>query len=227
MQTGIPSPMAHPLIRLILKQYRHVMWAWLRCRVLHWSIATDWQQLWLTSHSSLGTAYVGVIKRETSITHMWEKQSFILHVCSFFCLWQASRRLWTCLCGNSLYFFNNAKDSHVSIRLCTLCWLCYWHWRMFVCVTVCGEAGPQWVCVPEGRLQPGQKPGGCQTHPAHEGWRDQTHSNATHICTNTLKLKDNSRFFPSSHIFVSMWLVETTLFSISPVSRESAAAGSL
>lgn len=34
----------------------------------------------------------------------------------FFCVWQASKRLWTCLCGNALYFFNNAKDTHVSFR---------------------------------------------------------------------------------------------------------------
>lgn len=30
-------------------------------------------------------------------------------------VYQAFRRLWTCLCGNSLYFFNNAKDTHVSV----------------------------------------------------------------------------------------------------------------
>ncbi|XP_034051893.1 signal-transducing adaptor protein 2a isoform X1 [Gymnodraco acuticeps] len=30
---------------------------------------------------------------------------------------KASRRLWTCLCGNSLYFFNNAKDSHFVEKL--------------------------------------------------------------------------------------------------------------
>uniref|UniRef100_A0A096LTX6 Signal transducing adaptor family member 2a n=1 Tax=Poecilia formosa TaxID=48698 RepID=A0A096LTX6_POEFO len=30
---------------------------------------------------------------------------------------KASRRLWTCLCGNSLYFFNNAKDAHYVEKL--------------------------------------------------------------------------------------------------------------
>ncbi|XP_037837869.1 signal-transducing adaptor protein 2a isoform X1 [Kryptolebias marmoratus] len=30
---------------------------------------------------------------------------------------KASRRLWTCLCGNSLYFFNNAKDTHYMEKL--------------------------------------------------------------------------------------------------------------
>nr|XP_046263619.1 signal-transducing adaptor protein 2a isoform X2 [Scatophagus argus] len=30
---------------------------------------------------------------------------------------KASRRLWTCLCGNSLYFFNNAKDTHYVEKL--------------------------------------------------------------------------------------------------------------
>ncbi|XP_013876391.1 signal-transducing adaptor protein 2a isoform X1 [Austrofundulus limnaeus] len=30
---------------------------------------------------------------------------------------KASRRLWTCLCGNSLYFFNNAKDIHYVEKL--------------------------------------------------------------------------------------------------------------
>uniref|UniRef100_A0A8D2ZPZ2 Signal transducing adaptor family member 2a n=1 Tax=Scophthalmus maximus TaxID=52904 RepID=A0A8D2ZPZ2_SCOMX len=30
---------------------------------------------------------------------------------------KASRRLWTCLCGNSLYFFNSAKDTHYVEKL--------------------------------------------------------------------------------------------------------------
>ncbi|KAM4728535.1 signal-transducing adaptor protein 2a isoform 1-T1 [Anableps anableps] len=30
---------------------------------------------------------------------------------------KASRRLWTCLCGNSLYFFNTAKDAHYVEKL--------------------------------------------------------------------------------------------------------------
>lgn len=96
-----------------------------------------------------------------------------------FSLWQASRRMWTCLCGNSLYFFNNAKDTHVSFRPYIMFPVHHsvWYWNILcVCVTVCGEAGPQWVCVPEGWLQPGQKPWGSQTHSPHEGWRDQTHS---------------------------------------------------
>lgn len=49
---------------------------------------------------------------------------------------------------------------------------------MLFCVAVCGEAGSWWVCIPEGRLQPGQKPGSSQTHPSYEGWRNQTHSNS-------------------------------------------------
>lgn len=65
---------------------------------------------------------------------------------------------------------------------------------MFVCVTVCGEAGPRWVCVPEGRLQSGQEPGGSQAHPAHEGWRDQTHSNAPqHTHTHGIKMNTFAR----------------------------------
>ncbi|KAK3534524.1 hypothetical protein QTP86_016600 [Hemibagrus guttatus] len=30
---------------------------------------------------------------------------------------KVSRRLWTCLCGNTLYFFNNAKDTHYVEKL--------------------------------------------------------------------------------------------------------------
>ncbi|XP_061834722.1 signal-transducing adaptor protein 2a [Nerophis lumbriciformis] len=30
---------------------------------------------------------------------------------------QAPTRLWTCLCGNALYFFNNAKDAHYAEKL--------------------------------------------------------------------------------------------------------------
>ncbi|XP_026880842.2 signal-transducing adaptor protein 2a [Electrophorus electricus] len=30
---------------------------------------------------------------------------------------KVSRRLWTCLCGNTLFFFNNAKDSHYVEKL--------------------------------------------------------------------------------------------------------------
>ncbi|XP_063076497.1 signal-transducing adaptor protein 2a [Engraulis encrasicolus] len=30
---------------------------------------------------------------------------------------KVSRRLWTCLCGNSLYFFNNTKDTHYVEKL--------------------------------------------------------------------------------------------------------------
>ncbi|KAM7400843.1 hypothetical protein PAMA_005157 [Pampus argenteus] len=30
---------------------------------------------------------------------------------------KASKRLWTCLCGNALYFFNNAKDTHYVEKL--------------------------------------------------------------------------------------------------------------
>lgn len=43
------------------------------------------------------------------------------------------------------------------------------------CAPVRGEAGPRWVCVPQGRQQPRQEPGGCAAHPPHEGWRNQTH----------------------------------------------------
>uniref|UniRef100_A0A3P8XRD9 SH2 domain-containing protein n=1 Tax=Esox lucius TaxID=8010 RepID=A0A3P8XRD9_ESOLU len=32
-------------------------------------------------------------------------------------LLQISRRLWTCLCGNTLFFFNNAKDTHYVEKL--------------------------------------------------------------------------------------------------------------
>lgn len=66
---------------------------------------------------SLGTGNVGVIKGET--IHLWENSSVVVtaaYAFFFFPLWQASKRLWTCLCGNSLYFFNNAKDAHVRLR---------------------------------------------------------------------------------------------------------------
>lgn len=107
------SPQAHPsLIRLILMPHRHVMWAWLRCRVLQWSLSTDWQQL-RPPH------YIPLLGQEMWV---WWKGKYPLHRCDkqlCFFAGQASRRLWTCLCGNSLYFFNNAKDTHVRSTLCT------------------------------------------------------------------------------------------------------------
>lgn len=110
-----------------LMQCGHVMWAWLRCRVSQWSMATDWQQLRLTHYSSPGTGNVGVIKGKYPL-HWQGRQhwpffclTFLVQVCVSICMWQASRRLWTCLCGNSLYFFNNAKDIHVSSRLYRFC----------------------------------------------------------------------------------------------------------
>lgn len=109
------------------------MWSWsrLRCRLLHWSMASDWQQLGLFPYPSLGTGNVGVINKRT--TQIWKISSVSCYTtCVCVCVWQASRRLWTCLCGNSLYFFNNAKDAHVRIRLSTFCCFC-------LCIPVCGN----------------------------------------------------------------------------------------
>ena len=74
---GIPSPRAPSPIRLILLKYRHVIWAWLRCRVLQWSMVTDWQHLRLTHYPSLGTG--NEIKRENIHYTDVEKQHRCCH----------------------------------------------------------------------------------------------------------------------------------------------------
>lgn len=82
-------------------------------RVSHWSLAAQIDSSCVPLlYPPPGTGN-GVIKWELSLIHL------ILHVCLH--SQQAFRRLWTCLCGNSLYFFNNAKDTNVSVtRECVL-----------------------------------------------------------------------------------------------------------
>lgn len=122
---------------------------------------------------------------------------FFPHVCLLICIWQASRRLWTCLCGNSLYFFNNAKDAHVSFTVYLLLYVfntshCA-DTKRYLCGPVCGEAGPQRVCVPQRWQQPRQKPGSGETHPPHERWGDQIHcmllNKLVPLCAFFLSLK--------------------------------------
>lgn len=91
-----------------------------------------------------------------------------------------------------------------------------------VCVTVCREVGPWWVCVPEGRLQPGQKSGGSQVHPAHEGWRDQTYSTFpqhAHIrAIHTLRTLSELLFFFQAPSLESRELWKGFLYSVIDVS---------
>lgn len=105
---------------------------------------------------------------------------------------QVSRRLWTCLCGNALYFFNNTKDTHVSKSVQNGSWWVQRHClNMFViahssklvivlinsipvclCGTVRGEAGPEWLCFVSGWLWSRQKLGSSTLQFALERWRD-------------------------------------------------------
>lgn len=54
------------------------------------------------------TAELNIGKKQKGFNLLWD-MSVVM---------QVSRRLWTCLCGNALYFFNNTKDIHVSKRGC-------------------------------------------------------------------------------------------------------------
>lgn len=136
---------------------------------------------------------------------------FFPHVCLLICIWQASRRLWTCLCGNSLYFFNNAKDAHVSFTVYLLLYVfnashCA-DTKRYLCGPVCGEAGPRRVCVPQRWQQPRQKPGSGETHPPHERWGDQIHC----MLLNKLVPLFAFFFFIIKNIFISIQMCNCLL----------------
>lgn len=102
-----------------------------------------------------------------------------LSLCVCMCV-QTSRKLWTCLCGNTLFFFNDKKDTDV--RNYTK-WRNYWECfklKFFLMTLVCApsvhrDPGSQPHDLHNRRQQPGSQLRGFQTQPPDEGWKHQIH----------------------------------------------------
>lgn len=95
---------------------------------------------------------------------------------------QTSRKLWTCLCGNTMFFFNKMRDADVSNQVNIRDrFRCFWLKLLgvtffFVCVSsVHRESGSQWHDLDNRWRQPGSQLRCSQTKPPDEGRKYQIH----------------------------------------------------